>query len=110
MSELNNQSFCGMRYTIDELRGIISPIARRWDVVRMWLFGSQARGEATIDSDIDIRVDPEPSSGYFQLAGLWIDLEEALGMEVDLQSSGCFSEEFLASIAKDEILIYEQQS
>jgi predicted nucleotidyltransferase len=74
----------------------------------MWLFGSQARGDATPDSDIDIRVDPEPPCGYFKLAGLLIDLEEALGIEVDLQTTGCFSDEFLAHIAKDEILIYEQ--
>jgi predicted nucleotidyltransferase len=108
VSRPDGQSARKSLYTVDEVKRIVSPIARRWDVLQMWLFGSYARGEATPESDIDILVDPEEPCGYVKLAGLLIDLEEALGMEVDLQTTDSFGEEFLAHIAKDEILIYER--
>lgn len=34
-------------YTIDEIRSNISPIAKKYGVERVYLFGSYARGEAT---------------------------------------------------------------
>ena len=46
-------------YTIDEIRKIISPIATRYGVERMFLFGSYARGEATTQSDLDFRLETQ---------------------------------------------------
>lgn len=44
-------------YSIDEIKKIISPIASRYGVERVFLFGSYARGEATEESDLDFRID-----------------------------------------------------
>ncbi len=41
-------------------------------------------GEDTEDSDIDILVDALPGLTLFQLGGLQIELEELLGVKVDL--------------------------
>lgn len=44
-------------YTLDEIRTIAHPIAQRYGIAALCLFGSYARGEAIPQSDIDFRVD-----------------------------------------------------
>lgn len=94
-------------YTIDELRRIVAPIAQRYGVKRLYLFGSFARGDYTDSSDIDIRVDKGELKGLFALSGLNIEISEALGMKVDLLTTGSLDKQFLDSIRPDEILLYE---
>ncbi|MDR1041885.1 MAG: nucleotidyltransferase family protein [Deltaproteobacteria bacterium] len=96
-----------MDYTVEDIRRIIEPIARRREVERVWLFGSYARGDAGPDSDVDIRLDKGEIRGYFQLGGLYNELEKALGIKPDLLTTGSLSDDFLALISKDEVLIYE---
>ena len=45
-----------MIYTIDEIKEKIKPIAKKYDVVGIYLFGSYARGEADENSDVDIAI------------------------------------------------------
>lgn len=54
--------------------------------MRAFVFGSFARGENGPDSDIDILVkfDPEAKVSLFDHVSMTYDLEEILGMEVDL--------------------------
>jgi len=42
-------------YTVAELQRIIQPVALRYGVERIAIFGSYARGEAKPDSDIEDR-------------------------------------------------------
>ena len=44
-------------YSINEMRSYIAPIAIRYRVERVYLFGSYAKGCATSESDIDLRID-----------------------------------------------------
>ena len=48
------------------------------------LFGSVARGRATIASDVDLLVDMEPGRTLLDLVGLEQDLAEMLGRAVDV--------------------------
>ncbi len=48
------------------------------------IFGSVARGDARLDSDIDFLVDMEPGRSFFDLGGLLVALQAALGVEVDV--------------------------
>jgi predicted nucleotidyltransferase len=48
------------------------------------IFGSAVRGETTPDSDIDFLVDLEPGRSLFDLGGLWMDLQDLLGRDVDV--------------------------
>jgi predicted nucleotidyltransferase len=48
------------------------------------VFGSVARGEARADSDVDFLVELDPERTLFDLSGLILDLEEALGRGVDV--------------------------
>jgi predicted nucleotidyltransferase len=47
----------GYVFAIEEIRNIVRDIAQRYGVKRVTLFGSYARGEANLDSDIDLRID-----------------------------------------------------
>jgi len=48
------------------------------------IFGSVARGEASVDSDVDFLVDLDAERTLFDLSGLILDLEDALGRKVDV--------------------------
>lgn len=52
------------------------------------MFGSVARGEADESSDIDLLVDFEPGRTLFDQSRLERELEELLGVDVDVISSG----------------------
>ena len=46
-----------MIYAVDEIARIVRPIAQRYGLRAVYLFGSYARGAATEDSDIDLMID-----------------------------------------------------
>lgn len=94
--------------SIAEIKRIVSPIAARYGVERMYLFGSCARGDTTEDSDIDLRIDKGRVRGL-QMAYLLSDLEDALRCPVDLLSTAALDEAFLNRIAKEEKLLYEHK-
>jgi hypothetical protein len=75
-----------MVYTIDELKAKIKPIAEKYDLPAVYVFGSYARGEATEDSDIDILIDKTGSKvkSLFDLGGLYNDLSEDFEKKVDI--------------------------
>lgn len=73
---------------IKENRAEIEAIVRNHRGVSIAVFGSVARGEATESSDIDFLVDFEPSSSLLDLIHLEEALEELLGVDVDVVSSG----------------------
>ena len=58
--------------------------ARKLSDVRV--FGSVARGEARHGSDVDLLVRPDPGASLFDLAGFMVDVEELLGVGVDVVS------------------------
>lgn len=95
-------------YTIDEIRAIVSDVARHYGVERVVLFGSYARGEAKPGSDIDLRIDRGRVEDYFELAELKFELEERLNAKVDLLTTGSLSDSFLKRIREEEVLLYEQ--
>lgn len=70
-------------YSIDEIREIVKPIAEKYGINKIWLFGSYARGEATANSDIDLLVKYEHSLGL-RFVGFVCDLEDELGVHVDV--------------------------
>lgn len=72
-----------MIYTLDEIAQRVRPVAEKYRLQAVYVFGSYARGKAGEDSDVDLLVD-DTGSGLRGLAygGLCYDLEEALGKTI----------------------------
>ena len=99
-------------YTLEEIAAIIAPIAARYDVDKIYyIFGSYARGEADESSDIDLCIEAVAIKGLFALGGLYSDLEEALGKELDLITVKSLKynddNDFKENLEKERVLIYE---
>ncbi len=69
---------------IDRKRNEILSLAARYDVRRVRVFGSVARNQASVASDIDLLVDVGPDVSALDLAGFLLDVEELLGCKVDV--------------------------
>jgi len=67
---------------IRELRRIKDQLRTKYGVTRIGVFGSFARGERGIDSDVDIVVEMEPN--LFLRAGLKAELTARFGKPVDV--------------------------
>ena len=106
-----------MTYSIEELKKRIAPIARKYNLRAVYLFGSYARNEATDNSDIDILVDRAGSKvkNAFDMGGLYNDLCESIGSEVDLVTTQTLEQEstkqrtpwFVDNVRAEMMKIYE---
>ena len=75
-----------MVYSVEEIKNIIMPIVKRYNIPAIFLFGSYARGEANENSDIDFLVDTTGTglNSLLTLGALYCDLEEAFEKHIDL--------------------------
>ena len=87
-------------YSIDEIKAIVAPIAAAHGVDGVYLFGSYARGNATENSDIDLRVERGRLKDLFALGALCADLEEGLNKKLDLLTTGSLDRSFLQNISE----------
>lgn len=105
-----------MVYTVEEIRRRILPIAVRYQVKAIYLFGSYARGDATESSDIDLLVDTAGTmlKSLFSLGALYCDLEEALQKPIDLVTVSALEQraqmpsdqEFKKAVERERVSIY----
>ena len=78
-------------------------------VLKAWLFGSYARGEEREDSDVDILVVLDHSQPVgLKFFGMYEDLKELLGRNVDLVVDRTLAPFARESVDRDKILIYER--
>lgn len=87
------------RDALVQKREEILRIARRHGAENVRIFGSVARGEADLESDVDLLVDMEPGRSLLDLGGLWSDLNSHLGTKVDV-----FTEKSLRKRVRDRAL------
>ena len=79
-------------------------------VVKVWLFGSFARGEENEMSDVDLLIQFDHSTpiGLFAYALMHREFEERLGCKVDLVEEGTLRPAIAAAVQKDMKMIYER--
>ncbi len=66
----------------------ILSITAEHGVERVRVFGSRARGDAGSASDLDLLVDVRPGTTLLDLIQIKLDLEELLGMKVEVVTEG----------------------
>jgi predicted nucleotidyltransferase len=69
-------------------RDAVRDMIGRFSASNPRVFGSAVRGTDQDDSDLDLLVDALPGATLFDLGGLQIELEELLGVRVDLRTPG----------------------
>ena len=94
-------------YTIEEIKAKAIPIAKKYGVKKLSLFGSYARGEADAKSDLDFMYDSGKVRGWDYFSFVY-DLENEFGCHIDMVSIGIRDKKFLTEIQEDEVLIYEE--
>jgi predicted nucleotidyltransferase len=87
------------RRVLAERREEIASIAARHGARNIRVFGSAARGEAGVESDIDLLVELEPGRSLFDHIALWQEIEALLGCRVDV-----ISERGLSPYLRERIL------
>ena len=69
------------------------------------VFGSVLRGEDSSDSDLDLLVDALPGATLLDLGAVQIELEELLGVSVDVLTPGDLPAKFRDQILKEAALV-----
>lgn len=79
-------------------------------VNKVWLFGSYARSEEKVNSDVDLLVSFDLSSkvSLFTMGGMYMDLRRLLGKDIDLVEDGTLEDYAVETVEKDKRLIYER--
>lgn len=91
--------------TLDEIRGVrraeILRIARERGATNLRVFGSVARGEAAERSDLDLLVDWEPGRSLLDHVNLKLDLQELLGLPVDVGTAAALHPEIRDRVLRE---------
>lgn len=89
---------------------LIAEYFKTQPVLKAWLFGSYSCGQQREDADVDILIVPDKSQHFslFTLSGMYEDLKDLLGCEVDLITDGGLMPFARESADRDKILIYER--
>jgi len=88
---------------IETKRSEILRVAARYGASNVRVFGSVARGDATLDSDVDILVDLEPGRSLFDLGALLEELKELLGRNVDVVTRKGLRARLRARVLKEAV-------
>ncbi len=71
-------------YTIDKIKDVVKPIANKYNVQSIYLFGSYARGDANENSDLDFLVFGGDKFKLTNIFALAEDLRMAFQKQVDV--------------------------
>ena len=88
---------------IQARRDQILALAARYGASNVRIFGSVARGEARPDSDIDFLVRLEDQRSLLDLVGLWQDLEDLLGCQVDVVTERGLKERMRERVLREAV-------
>ncbi|MDR1606256.1 MAG: nucleotidyltransferase domain-containing protein [Streptococcaceae bacterium] len=102
--------------TIDEIKEKIEPIAKKYKIPKVFLFGSYARNTPTEKSDVDLVIESSHIPYYDILFDIEEELETNFGRHVDLieyevlsQNRTADRREFNSAVIKDMVRIYDEE-
>lgn len=86
---------------VEAHRGALLKVLRSHGVTNPEIFGSAARGDDREDSDLDLLVDFAPGTNTIDILGIKRELEDVLGVPVDLVPRNGLKERVRSRAAKD---------
>lgn len=93
--------------TQEELGKILGPVAEKYNIPRIYLFGSRARGDNRPDSDYDIVIDVNSwDFSVWDFFDCQEDLEQTLGKNVDLVALDDIYGKFRERVLNEMVLAY----
>lgn len=88
---------------LDSHRSQICSLVEQNHVRNPRVFGSVLHGGDTDNSDLDLLVDPLPGTTLLNLGALQVELEQLLGIPVDILTPGDLPEKFRNHILKEAV-------
>ena len=99
----------------DSIRLLIRPVAKKYNIDKIYLFGSYARGDATPESDVDLMIEGGVFEGFQGYQQLCAAFQQALEKETDVaeyeavkRNQTRSGRRFRDHFEKDKVLVYEQ--
>ncbi len=102
---INRQS--DMISEIENIKRVLCPIAVKYGVQKVSMFGSRAKNSATESSDYDFLISKGKVDSILSYVSFVNELEEAFGTHVDVVTDTSDDEKIIETARKDGILLYE---
>jgi predicted nucleotidyltransferase len=86
----------------------LEPKLRKRGVAALWVFGSVARGEAGLESDVDLLFEFTPSGEYslFDIQRIKDEIQAALGHTIDLGERSTLTAKAAETSARDMVRVF----
>ena len=94
---------------LEKMKEKIKPVAKKYNLAYVWIFGSYAKKKQKKDSDVDIIVRTEDVLGGFKIVEVKFALEEALEKQVDIITTGSIKGSLLEDEDLEEVLVYSEE-
>jgi len=94
---------------MDEMMEKLIHILKKHHAKKIEIFGSYARGEQKETSDLDVIVEFEKRKSLLELVGIEQELEDALGIKVDLLTEASISPYLMEKIRKESKVILNEK-
>ncbi len=104
-SDINKNTGLGITELLADKRKQILKIAAQNGAYNVRIFGSVARGEATINSDIDFLVDFKPECTLLDQISLIQSLTSLLGCKVDLTEPSSLHDCIREKVLKEAVFL-----
>ena len=92
---------------LDKMAKKIAIVAKKYNLIYVWVFGSYAKNKQREDSDIDIMVRTEDVEEGFKIVEVKFALEEILEKSVDIITTESIKGSLLEDEDLEEILVYK---
>lgn len=93
--------------TVEKIQAVVAPLAEKYHIDRVFLFGSYARGDSSEKSDVDLRIEQENLKGL-AFSAFYVDVADGLACPVDILTTRQIPKDFLTHIQGEEILLYDR--
>ena len=95
---------------LEKIAEKIRPVAKKYNLTYVWIFGSYAKKKQNKNSDIDILVKTEDVAEGFKLVEVKFALEEVLEKTVNIVTTGSIKGSLLEGEDLEEVLVYSSDN